>query len=64
VIAEGLEKAKNLAGEVLRPIQTASSETEFQEHLTCSSSRIATSTGKSKFIDWETAKADIRRRTS
>src|SRR5262245_32181316 len=37
----GLEKAKNLAGRVLRPIQTASSEAEFQENLTYSSSTIA-----------------------
>jgi hypothetical protein len=29
------------SGEILGPIQTASSEAEFQEHLTCWSSTIA-----------------------
>jgi hypothetical protein len=42
----GLEKAKNLAGEVLFPIQTAPSEAEFQENLTYWSSTIATSTDR------------------
>src|SRR6266545_7545410 len=42
----GPGKGEEPSGKVLRPIQTASSDAEFQEHLSGSSSTIATSTDR------------------